>query len=150
MLSFASLGDSELNDYMDGLAKDPNKFTTPHNADTGETILHLLAKEGKLEILENLLDDTRVECELVKALLQQDKLGWNPIMTASKADVGAEDIMEIFLKFLDSRGLDPDQMNLLFEAENISKDSVFTFLMRHSSGFTPARRIFFQVRIEVG
>ena len=32
---------------MDGLARSPDKFTRPHNADTGETILHLLAKEGK-------------------------------------------------------------------------------------------------------
>ena len=60
---------------MDGLARDPDKYTTPHNSDTGETILHLLAKEGKIEILENLLDDARVEAELVKALLKQDKLG---------------------------------------------------------------------------
>ncbi len=41
-------GDSELTDYVDGLARDPDKFVNPHNADTGETILHLLAKEGKV------------------------------------------------------------------------------------------------------
>ena len=29
---------------MDGLARDPDRLTTPHNTDTGETILHLLAK----------------------------------------------------------------------------------------------------------
>ena len=58
---------------MDSLARDPNKFITPHNADTGETILHLLAKEGKMEILHNLLEDSRVEKDLVRALLQQVK-----------------------------------------------------------------------------
>lgn len=56
---------------MDSLARDPDKFITPHNADTGETILHLLAKEGKMEILQNLLDDSRVEKDLVRALLKQ-------------------------------------------------------------------------------
>ena len=65
-------GDTELNDYMDSLARDPNKFITPHNADTGETILHLLAKEGKMEILQNLLEDSRVERDLVRALLKQE------------------------------------------------------------------------------
>ncbi len=55
---------------MDGLARDPNKFITPHNADTGETILHLLAKEGKVEILQNLLDDNRVEKELTGEIKQ--------------------------------------------------------------------------------
>ena len=69
VLAFA--GDTELNDYMDSLARDPNKFITPHNADTGETILHLLAKEGKMEILQNLLEDSRVERDLVRALLKQ-------------------------------------------------------------------------------
>jgi hypothetical protein len=64
-------GDTELNDYMNSLAKDPDKFITPHNGDTGETILHLLAKEGKMEILHNLLEDSRVEKDLVRALLQQ-------------------------------------------------------------------------------
>ena len=70
---YVFLGDTELNDYMDSLARDPNKFITPHNADTGETILHLLAKEGKMEILHNLLEDSRVEKDLVRALLQQVK-----------------------------------------------------------------------------
>ena len=37
-------GDTELNEYMDGLAREPERLTTPHNTDTGETILHLLAK----------------------------------------------------------------------------------------------------------
>ena len=73
---------------MDSLAKEPEKLITPHNTDTGETILHLLAKEGKAEILGNLLDDPRMEKELVKSLLKQDKLGWNPIMAAVKADSG--------------------------------------------------------------
>ena len=38
-------GDTELNEYMDSLAREPERLTTPHNTDTGETILHSLAKE---------------------------------------------------------------------------------------------------------
>ena len=37
-------GDTELNEYMDSLAREPERLTTPHNTDTGETIMHLLAK----------------------------------------------------------------------------------------------------------
>ena len=141
---FCFAGDSELTDYMDGLARDPNKFTNPHNADTGETILHLLAKEGKVEILENLLEDSRVENELVKAVLQQDKLGWSPIMAATKADSGVEDMMEMFLRFLEPR-LEYDQVKTLFDSENIAKDSVFTLLMRNNDKFVPSRQILFQI-----
>ena len=67
-------------------------------------------------------------------------------MTATKADSGAEEIMEMFLRFLENRGLEPHQMTLLFEAENISKDSVFTLLMRNNTGFATARKLYFQVR----
>ena len=91
------------------MARDPDKFVTPHNADTGETILHLLAKEGKVEILRNLLDDTRVEQDLVRAILNQDKLGWNPIMAGTKADSGIEEIIEMFLAFLETR-MKPNQV----------------------------------------
>ncbi len=59
---------------MDGLARDPDRFVNPHNLDTGETILHLLAKEGKIEILRNLLQDKRVEEKLANVILKQDKL----------------------------------------------------------------------------
>lgn len=133
-------GDSELTDYMDFLASNPDKFTTPHNADTGETIVHLLAKEGKVEILQSLLDDPRMERDLVAALLQQDKLGWNPIMTATKADSGVEDMVKLFLVFLEPR-MDAAEVTRLLTAENISKDTVFTLLMRNNDMFVDSRRI---------
>ena len=37
-------GDTELNENMDSLAREPERLTTPSNTDTGETISHLLAK----------------------------------------------------------------------------------------------------------
>ena len=40
---------------MDGLARDPDRLTTPHNTDTGETILHLLAKVSR-KWLQNFAD----------------------------------------------------------------------------------------------
>ena len=35
--------------------------------------------------------------------LFQDKLGWNPVMAATKADSGGEELVEMFLVFLESR-----------------------------------------------
>ena len=129
---------------MDGLARSPDKFTRPHNADTGETILHLLAKEGKVEILQSLVEDARVEKELVPALLKQDKLGWNPIMASTKADSGIEVMVEMFLSFLHPR-LNHPQFVSLFNAENIAKDTIFTLLMRNNELFEPSRRILFEI-----
>jgi hypothetical protein len=115
---------------MDGLARDPDRLTTPHNTDTGETILHLLAKEGKTEILQNLIQDTRVENELIEALLKQDRLGWSPVMAAIKADSGGEEIVAMFLTFLEPRCSIRHLHNLL-TSQNIGKDTIFTLLMRN-------------------
>ena len=50
---------------MDALANNPERFTKPEIEDTGETRLHLLAREGKVEILESLLKDPRIRDDLV-------------------------------------------------------------------------------------
>lgn len=119
----------------------------------------------QIEILRNLLEDSRVEDQLTRAILKQDRLGWNPIMASTKADSGVEEIVEMFLTFLETR-IEQDQVTttpisheknflknicyclqlaLLFDAENISKDTVFTLLMRNNEHFGPCRKILFQI-----
>ena len=45
----------------------------------------------------------------------QDKLGWNPIMAATKADSGGEELVEMFLGFLETRIDNPDDWDTLLE-----------------------------------
>ena len=52
---------------------------------TGETILHELAKEGKVEILKLLLSNEKIASNMVSYLLWPDKIGWTPVMSATKA-----------------------------------------------------------------
>ena len=52
---------------------------------TGETILHELAKEGKVEILKLLLGNEKIASNMVSYLLWPDKIGWTPVMSATKA-----------------------------------------------------------------
>ena len=136
---------------MDNLARDPERFTQPQDVNTGETTLHILAKEGKVEIIESLLNDVRMEDYMVSGLLKQDKLGWTPLMSATKADTGAREIMEKFLKFLlehMNNNASEDQSNLckLIEAQNRSKDTLFTLLMRKGhEDFGESRTMLFQL-----
>jgi ankyrin repeat protein len=68
------------------------------------------------------------------ALLVQDKLGWTPFMSATKADTGAREIMEKFLQFLIQHmtNNDPsDCLNKLIETKNKSTQTQFTLLMRN-------------------
>ena len=65
-------GDPQLIAYMEELAENPQRFTEPFNKDNGETYLHFLAKEGKLEILQRLLEDPQQQQQyLVNGLLCQ-------------------------------------------------------------------------------
>ena len=50
---------------MDNLARDPERFSQPQDDNTGETTLHILSKEGKVEIIETLLNDERMEDHMV-------------------------------------------------------------------------------------
>ena len=56
---------------------------------TGETALHTLAKEGKVGILKHLLKNEEISDDIVRLLLSPDHLGWTPLMSATKADMGA-------------------------------------------------------------
>ena len=59
-------------DYMDNLARDPERFSQPQDDNTGETTLHILSKEGKVEIIETLLNDERMEDHIVSEVLTND------------------------------------------------------------------------------
>ena len=41
--------------------------------------------------------------EKTYCIATQDKLGWNPIMTSTKADSGVEEMVNMFLAFLEPR-----------------------------------------------
>lgn len=53
-------------------------------------------------------------------------------MAATKADSGGEDLVEMFLGFLETRIEDPSEWEKLFEAKNIGHDTIFTLLMRRT------------------
>ena len=72
------LGDAELIEHIDGLLKEPEKFAQPYPKSSGEkneteeTILHFIAKEGKVEIMRDTLrkiQNAGMEKHMVEALL---------------------------------------------------------------------------------
>ncbi len=135
-----------------------------------------------------------MEDQLTRAILKKDKLvstqsshkneevavlllflknpqDWTPIMASVKADSRMEEIVELFLSFLETRieheqVLKPPefpkyiakmnnfrlskkpQLPLLFDSENISKDTLFTLLMRNNELFRNSRRTLFQILVK--
>ena len=87
------------------------------NSGTGETIIHVLAKEGCLETLRKILSLEEIpvieEGKLVEALLNPDKAGWSPLMAAVKADRNVDKIIHLFLTFLEAHATTEDVEKLI-------------------------------------
>ena len=114
---------------MDALANNPERFSQAEIADTGETRLHLLAKAGKVEIFESLLKDDRIHKELVRGLLFPDKLNWHPVMSATKADSGAKEMIESLIGFLDTHIKSEQEVQDLIGNETPSRGILCNFFL---------------------
>ena len=119
MLFDEYLGETEWTRLLEAFEEHPELLKKPYfdrELDTGETIVHLLTKEGCIELLTTLLySDGKLKFEktlLVKALLQYDNTGWSPLMSCVKADQNVEEVINLCLKFLDENAVasDVDEM----------------------------------------
>ena len=85
--------------------------------ETGETILHILAQEGCLETLRKILSVNERpvidKSKIVEALLIYDNAGWSPLMAAVKSDRNVDDIIQLFLTFLESHATTKDIKKLI-------------------------------------
>ena len=85
---------------------------------TGETILHELAKEGKVEILKLLLSNEKIASNMVSYLLWPDKIGWTPVMSATKAGmVFSSTLRRSTSKLGMEPWLEPEPENLSFSSK---------------------------------
>ena len=114
---------------IEELDQEPDKLTKPHFEDnelgTGETIVHLLAREGCVETLRSILnvhEKPRIQqSEVVKALLMLDNAGWSPLMSAIKADQNGEEIIEMFLDFINRECVAEDMNQIIGTNEDCDK-----------------------------
>ena len=87
------------------------------DSETGETILHILAQEGCLKTLRKILSVNERpvidESKIVDALLIYDNAGWSPLMAAVKSDRNVDDIIQLFLTFLESHATTEDIKKLI-------------------------------------
>ena len=85
--------------------------------ETGETILHILAQEGCLKTSRKILSVNERpvidESKIVDALLIYDNAGWSPLMAAVKSDRNVDDIIQLFLTFLESHATTEDIKKLI-------------------------------------
>ena len=114
---------------------------------TSETILHELAVEGKAKVIEFLLGKEELKDLIVGNLLMQDNLGYNPLMSATKANKNGKEIIEMFLKFLLNHMTNPNQLESLMMASSKCNETLFTLLVRNvgEEDFSHTRSLLFSL-----
>ena len=91
--------------------------------DTGETIMHHLAKEGQVEVLRKIMDleeTPKIKAStIVEAIIKRDKAGWSPLMAAMKSERNVNEVLDLFLKFLETHATtdDVDKMTEVADPE---------------------------------
>ena len=86
-------------------------------------LIEALLKQGKFEIFNHFLALFHMYLNLIHNIINlslSDRLGWSPVMAAIKADSGAEEIVAMFLTFLEPR-CDIRLLHNLLTAQNIGK-----------------------------
>ena len=87
------------------------------DSETGETILHILAQEGCLETLRKIISVNERpvidKSKIVEALLIYDNAGWSPLMAAVKSDRNVDDVIQLFLTFLENHATTEDIKELI-------------------------------------
>ena len=115
---------------------------------TSETILHELAVEGKAKVIKFLLEKDEMKDLIVGNLLMQDNLGYNALMSATKANKNGKEIIEMFLNFLLNNMINPNQLKSLMMANNGKcKETLFTLLVRNvgEENFSHTRDLLFSL-----
>ena len=128
MLIYSFLGETCLDALINSLESMPDNLQRPYlalvvdseigvDSETGETIFHILAQEGCLKTLRKILSVNERpvidESKIVDALLIYDNAGWSPLMAAVKSDRNVDDIIRLFLTFLESHATTEDIKKLI-------------------------------------
>ena len=92
--------------------------------DTGETALHILAKEGSIDELQVVLDSIDANSvdekkQIVKTLLQHDDAGWSPLMRALQADKNVKEVSELLSKFIEDNIEDVDVEEMIQPCKSV-------------------------------
>ena len=114
---------------------------------TSETILHELAVESKAKVIKFLLEKDEMKNLIVGNLLMQDNLGYNPLMSATKANKNGKEIIEMFLNFLLDNMANPNQLESLLMASSKCNETLFTLLVRNvgEEDFSHTRSLLFSL-----
>ena len=100
--------------------------------DTGETIMHYLAKEGCVEVLGKILDleeKPKIEkSKIVESIIKRDHAGWSPLMAAMKSERKVDEVLDLFLRFLEVHATTEDVDMMTTENPNV----IFRYIESHT------------------
>ena len=132
--------------------EDPSSISEIHNEETNETIIHILAKEGRLDILKEVCDETKssnkeiLNKNLLHALKHDDNFDQPPLLAAFNADL-VDKTYETTAEYLVDRIIEFNDDNLtkeMLSKRNKTKDTAITGMLKHKEVYNSAIKKYFQ------
>merc|ERR1712013_225724 len=127
--------------------EDPSSLSEIHNEETNETIIHILAKEGRLDILKEVCDGTKssnkeiLNKNLLHALKHDDNFDQPPLLAAFNAAL-VDKTHETTAEYLVDRIIEFNDDNLIKEMlskRNKTKDTAITGMLKHKEVYNSAK-----------
>ena len=155
---FQNTGQTTLEELINSLEENPENLTEPYlkideianneemkadekelDLDTGETIMHYLAKEGCVEVLSKILDleeKPKIEkSKIVESIIKRDHAGWSPLMAAMKSERKVDEVLDLFLKFLEIHATTEDVEQMTTENPNVIFELLDSHMIKILKGY---------------
>jgi hypothetical protein len=78
----------------------------PYNIDTEENVIHILAREGKLNVLRELCLEHKHSRYIYQALKSKDKFGQTPMLSSISASENRNEILKFLLNLILEKNTD--------------------------------------------
>ena len=132
--------------------EDPSSISEICKEETNETIIHILAKEGRLDILKEVCDETKssnkeiLNTNLLRALKHEDNFDQPPLLAAFNAELvdktqetTAEYLLDKISEFNDDKLTEST-----LSKGNKTNDTVLTGLLKHKEIYDSAIKKYFK------
>eukprot|EP00092_Neocalanus_flemingeri_P005491 GFUD01005921.1.p1 GENE.GFUD01005921.1~~GFUD01005921.1.p1 ORF type:complete len:1477 (-),score=243.09 GFUD01005921.1:84-4514(-) len=131
--------------FLQKWSEHPEMIIEPYNVNTEETVMHFLAREGKFDVLRDLVREHKNGNYIYQALKVKDKFGQTPMLSAISASENRNEILKFLLNLIYENSSDSSLQEVAILNCNRHNDTILTLLMKNYEVFRETRQIFFKI-----
>ena len=131
--------------FLQNWSEHPEMIIEPYNVNTEENVMHFLAREGKFDVLRDLVREHKTSDYIYQALKSKDKFGQTPMLSAISASENRNEILKFLLNLIYEHSSDSSLQEVAILNCNRHNDTILTLLMKNYEVFRETRQVFFKI-----